>query len=145
MEVSKEMKISAWIGAGFMIVSAALYVYVAFLIDHTLDPIHPTMDFSFVVPMPFAVIAILLMLIGGLSSRPKYFWLVSLLSGLFCFVVFYPIMEGLIQNYQHTEPAYRHLDSHDILEISISILPGLLLLIESIVLFLKRNIPRNTD
>jgi hypothetical protein len=139
MEGGEEMKVTAWIGTGFMLISAVSYVFVTWFIDHTLDPVHPTMDLSFIVPMPFALIAVPLMLIGGFFGKPKYFWLVSLISGLFCLLVFYPIMEGSVQNYQHTAAAYRNITSSAIRNVLISILPGMLLLIEAIILFVKRK------
>jgi len=131
------VKITAWIGAGFMFLSAALYVYVTWFYHPYRNPLQPTMDFSFALPMPFAMIAVPLILLGGLIGRPKYYWLVSLFAGIFYIVVFYPIIREDIFDFRHTEPAYRDLSRYTNLVYCIP--PGLLLVIEGIILYFKRN------
>jgi hypothetical protein len=101
------MKIIAWIGAGFMFLSAALYVYVTWFYHFHQNPLTPVMDLSFLLPMPFAIIATPLILLGGLIGRPKYYWLVSLFAGIIFFLVFYPILQNDITNLKQTAPAYR--------------------------------------
>ena len=133
------MKVTAWIGVGFMLVSLFFYCSVKFSIDHTLDPRTPTMDFSFLIPMPFALIALLLMLIGGLAGRPKYFWIVSLLSGVYYIYLFSPFIRAAVVDFQHTEPAYRELSRYTTDIFIWFCVMGILLVIEGVMLFIKRN------
>jgi len=132
------MKVTAWIGAGFMLMSATLYVYVTFFHHFYQDPIHPTMDWTYMFPMPFAIIAVPLMLIGGFFGKPKYYWLVALLSGIFYIMVFYPIVQHDISYFQRTGTAsFRNLSRYT--DFVYCIPPGLFLVIEGIILFIKRN------
>jgi hypothetical protein len=137
MEGNQEMKAMAKIGAGLMLLSFGLFIWVTFFVNHTQDPYRPTMDFSFAVPMPFAFIAMVLIVIGGLFSRPKNYWIVCLLSGIFYLVLFYPIVQDAIFDYQHTEPGYRPLSRYT--ELIFCIPPALLLMLEGIILFTKRQ------
>ena len=137
MEGSQEMRVIAKIGAGLMLLSFGLYIWVTFFVNHVQDPNFPSMDFSFAAPMPFAFIAMILIVTGGSFSRPKNYWIVCILSGIFYLVLFYPIVQDAIFDYQHTEPGYRQLSRYT--DLIFCVPPALLMLLEGIILFNKRQ------
>jgi hypothetical protein len=101
------------------------------------NPLEPVMDFTFVIPWPFAIIATPLMLLGGLIGRPKYYWMITLFSGIYCFMLIYPDVKQAIYGFQYYRPYGWSVPP----EVKYGILPGLLLVIESVILFIKRNKP----
>jgi NADH:ubiquinone oxidoreductase subunit 5 (subunit L)/multisubunit Na+/H+ antiporter MnhA subunit len=132
------MKIVAWIGAGFMFLSAALWIHITFFYHFQQHPLTPVMDISYLTPMPSAILAVLLILLGGFFGKPKYFWPITILGGIIFFLVFYPLIRNDINSLRHYGSRYVHYDTF-IKSVIFCCLPAILLFIEGIYLFKKNN------
>jgi uncharacterized membrane protein len=89
---------------------------------------------------PLDIIALTLMLIGGLIGRPKYFWPVSIVLGFAYLGTFSPSVQETISRIQHTKPV--DIDIFDIQMIVFCILPGLMAIVEGVLL---RTMGRKTQ
>ena len=86
------IKIIAWIGVGFMTIGTVIsfFTWMA-IISYTPGP-NPTFgpEAYWLYIIPIDLLALLLMFIGGLIVRPRYYWSVSISLGLLHILVSLP-------------------------------------------------------
>ena len=90
------LKVIAWIGAG--LVATGMVIAFSALIFGV-----GGVDFAHPIAIVLAIVGIPLMLIGGLVTRPKHFWLTSIIIGALYVIAFSPLIKDLISRIQHTE------------------------------------------
>jgi len=116
------LKIFTWIGLGIMIFGAII----SFSTSWTMvtDPGRIGVDFGHGIAVLFALLGLFFMLIGGLISRPRYFWLGSIIVGSFYIISFFEFYQSW--------PGRIHDNQIGILlsELGMSVLPGLVAIIE---------------
>ena len=111
-------KTVAWVGVILLVIGAIIAFYESWE-SFSAEPGERGVLFGYMFAMWFGIPGIVLMIIGGLINKPKYFWLASTLAGLFYIISFFY--------------AYIHiLDSnliHIVEILAISVLPGLIAVI----------------
>ena len=128
------LKVIAWIGAGFMFLSILIILDLWLGKEQQTPSPYPMdgVDFSGIIIIPMVIIAFLFMLLGGLIGRPKYFWPVSIALGFAYLGTFSPSVQETISRIQHTKPV--DIDTFDIQMIVFCILPGLMAIVEGVLL-----------
>jgi hypothetical protein len=127
------LKVLAWLGAGFLLLLiAANFTQSIFAITaETVGGLMISPESAFV----FSLIGIIPMLIGGITGKPRYFWLACIATGslyILSHFYFYTLLSYWIeQGYIYT--LFR--------ELMFMILPGLVAIIEGIWLKRKAVIP----
>jgi len=122
-------KIIAWIGVGIVALGAIISFSESWIIATT-DPGRIGVAFGYMFAVFCSVLGLVFMLIGGLISRPRYFWLASIIVGSFYIISFFEVYlnwPGRIQDNQIDSMFY---------ELGFSVLPGLVAIIEGV--WLKR-------
>jgi predicted MFS family arabinose efflux permease len=81
-------KTIAWIGAILLVIGAVISFYSSWALM-TAEPGEIGVDFGHWLAIIFGIPGIVLMIIGGLIAKPKYFWFVSITAGLFYILSFF--------------------------------------------------------
>jgi len=115
-------KITAWTGLGIVAIGATISFYSSWII--ALDPNWIGVDYGHMFGLLLSIIGLLFMLIGGLLSKPKYFWIGSIIVGCFYIVSFFSMYQ-----YWPTRIDDNQIDFL-LSEMAISFLPGLVAIIE---------------
>ncbi len=118
-------KVIAWFGLVLFSLGAiiAFYGSTVFLLA---EPGEIGVLFEYMFAMWFGIPGIVFMIIGGLISKPRKFWLVCIVAGLFYIVSFFEIYLGFPGRIHSGQTGFM------LKEISFSILPGLVAILEGI-------------
>ncbi|MFC1865371.1 hypothetical protein ACFLYB_01490 [Chloroflexota bacterium] len=122
--------IIAWIGIGIVTFGAMISFWTSWVM--VMDSYRIGVDWGHTFGLLFGVLGLVFMLIGGLISKPRYFWLASIIVGSFYIISFFDIYQGLSSRL--------HDNQIDLLliELAISVLPGLVAILEGI--WLRRSV-----
>jgi hypothetical protein len=90
------LQVISWVGAG-LVGSGTVIVFLALIFGVG------GVDFAHPIAIFLAIVGVPLMLIGGLISKPRYFWLASIIVSALYFIAFSPLIEDLVSKIQHTE------------------------------------------
>ena len=123
------LKVIAWIGVAFFTFGASISFWTSSVM--VMDPYSIGVDWGHMFGLLFGVLGLVFMLIGGLFTKPRYFWFISIIVGFLYIISFFSIYQGL--------PARVRDNQIDILlsDLAISLLPGLVVIVEGI--WLKRT------
>lgn len=123
------LKVIAWIGVAFFTFGALISFWTSSVM--VMDPYSIGVDWGHMFGLLFGVLGLVFMLIGGLFTKPRYFWFISIIVGFLYIISFFSIYQGL--------PARVRDNQIDILfsDLAISLLPGLVVIVEGI--WLKRT------
>ncbi len=125
--MSTFFKIIAWLGLLIFILAIIISFYCSWLMITT-PPEEGGAISLWRYTFLLGVIGLIFMLTGGLISQPRYFWIASAITGIFYIISFFALYPDLLQ----------HERIKFILQgLGISILPGLIAIIEGI--WLKRQ------
>ena len=116
------LKLISWIGVGIMAFGAIISFSTSWTI--VTDPGRIGVDFGHMFAILFGILGLVFMLAGGLISRPRYFWLGSIIVGSFYIISFFEFYQSW--------PGRIHDNQIGILlsELGMSVLPGLVAIIE---------------
>jgi phosphatidylglycerophosphate synthase len=118
------LKSLAWIGIALFAFGLSLSFYTSWII--AMDPHSVGVSWGHMFGLLFGVLGLIFMLIGGLLSKPRYLWLVSIIVGLLYFVSFFSIYQELPTRIRDNQIGTLFAD------LAISILPGLVAICEGI-------------
>ncbi|MDD4924019.1 MAG: hypothetical protein PHF74_04200 [Dehalococcoidales bacterium] len=119
------LKFSAWAGIVLFTVGAIIAFSESWTITFTSAQVGVAFGYWFA--FVFSITGLVLMIIGGEISKPKYFWIGCIITGLFYIISFFPFYIEF-QNYSRIGSLLQ--------TIGISVLPGLIAIVEGI--WLKR-------
>jgi hypothetical protein len=108
-------KTVAWLGVLFLFIGAIISFYSSWEIM-TAEPGEIGVDFGHWFAIIFGIPGIVLMIIGGIISKPKNFWLASITAGLFYIISFFSMYS------QFPESRIEYI----LQTLSFSFLPGLI-------------------
>jgi hypothetical protein len=131
-------KFIAWLGIILLVIGAIISFYSSWQIM-TAEPGEIGVDFGHWFAILFGIPGIVMMIIGGIISKPKNFWLVSIVSGLFYIISFFQIYVGFPYRMRAGQIGFM------LVEISFSILPGLIPVIMGIQLRKDEKRRQNTQ
>jgi len=98
------LKVIAWVG--FAVFSLATVIALIADIGIMLTPERYGVDFVHLYALVLAVIGAPLMLAGGIITKPRHFWLLSLIVGLLYIIGWVSSIQNLVSSIQHTEWDY---------------------------------------
>jgi len=99
------LKVIAWIG--FAVFALGTIIVLMANIGSTLNPGQCGVGFPYLYALVLASIGVLLMLAGGIITKPRHFWLFCLIIGLLYIVCWIPLtILSLISSIQHTRWDY---------------------------------------
>jgi len=98
------LKVIAWIG--FAVFSLGTIIALMATIGSTLHPERYGVNFVHLYALVLAAIGTPLMLSGGIITRPKHFWLFSLIIGLLYIIGCIQFVQNLVSSIQHTRWDY---------------------------------------
>ena len=124
-------KVIAWIGAALLTLGAIISFWTSWAF-FLAEPGEMGVDFGHHYAILLSIPGIVFMIIGGLISKPRKFWLVCIVAGLFYIVSFFEIYLGFPGRIHSGQTGFM------LKEISFSILPGLVAILEGI--WLRRKI-----
>ncbi len=108
-------KTVAWVGVLFLFIGAIISFYSSWQLMLA-EPGEIGVDFGHWFAIIFGLTSIVLMIIGGLIAKPKYFWFASVTGGLFYIISFFSIYS------QFPESNIEYI----LKSLSFSFLPGLI-------------------
>ncbi|MDD3994438.1 MAG: hypothetical protein WCX07_04430 [Dehalococcoidales bacterium] len=120
------LKILAWSGIVLLTVGAIIAFSESWTITFT--SLQIGVLFGYWVAFLLGIAGLVLMLIGGLISKPEYFWLASIIAGSLYIISFF--------SFYIEFPNYSRI-KFLLQDLAISVLPGLIVIIEGI--WLKRQ------
>ena len=120
-------KFIAWLGVILLVIGATISFYSSWEIM-TAKPGEIGVDFGHWFAILFGIPGAVMMIIGGIISKPKNFWLASMLAGLFYIISFFQIYAGFPYRIRNGQIGSM------LVEISFSVLPGLIPVIMGIQL-----------
>jgi hypothetical protein len=82
-------KTVAWIGLLVVITGSIMSFSTSWTM--TFSSVQIGVDWGHAIATIFGIAGLVLMLIGGIISRPKYFWIAAIIAGLFYTVSFFSI------------------------------------------------------
>ncbi len=119
--MKKFLNILAWSGIVLFTVGAIIAFSESWTITFTSTQVG--VAFGYLFALFFGIAGLVLIIIGGVISKPKYFWIGCIIAGLFYIISFF--------SFYIEFPNYSHI-KYLLQEIGISILPGLIAIIEGV-------------
>lgn len=100
------LKVIAWVGFGIVLLGVIIAFIQSWVVWFPEPGFQGGLNLGHPIAMFLAIIGVPLMLVGGIITKPKRFWLLSLIVGSLYIIAFIPSVQNLVFYLKHTDPDY---------------------------------------